>query len=58
MGDKKYAGTGNEFSLEQPRQLLHAYRLIFPHPKTGEPTRATAPLPGDFKRCLAQLKLR
>lgn len=58
MGDKKYAGTGNELSLEQPRQMLHAYRLIFPHPKTGKPTRATAPLPGDFTRCLTRLKLR
>lgn len=58
LGDKKYAGTGNELSLEQPRQMLHAYRLIFPHPKTKEPIRAMAPLPGDFKKCLAQLKLR
>ncbi|VGO14166.1 Ribosomal large subunit pseudouridine synthase D [Pontiella desulfatans] len=58
MGDKKYAGTGNELSIEQPRQMLHAYRLIFNHPKTGKPVRATAPLPGDFKRCLAQMKLR
>ncbi len=58
MGDKKYAGTGSELSLEQPRQMLHAYRLIFKHPRTGETIRATAPLPGDFKRCLAQLKLR
>jgi 23S rRNA pseudouridine1911/1915/1917 synthase len=58
MGDKKYAGTGNELSLAQPRQMLHAYRLIFPHPKTAQTIRATAPLPGDFKKCLAQLKLR
>ncbi len=58
LGDKKYAGTGQELSLEQPRQMLHAYRLIFPHPKTKEAIRATAPLPGDFKKCLAQLKLR
>lgn len=58
MGDKKYAGTGNELSLEQPRQMLHAYRLVFPHPKTGNTIRATAPLPGDFKKCLAQMKLR
>ena len=58
MGDKKYAGTGNELSVEQPRQMLHAYRLIFNHPKTGAPVRATAPLPGDFKRCLAQFKLK
>jgi len=58
LGDKKYAGTGSELSLEQPRQMLHAYRLIFRQPKTGETIRATAPLPGDFKRCLAQQKLR
>jgi len=58
MGDKKYAGTGNELSLEQPRQMLHAYRLIFPHPKTGNPVRVTAPLPGDFKKCLSQMKLK
>ncbi len=58
LGDKKYAGTGNELSLDQPRQMLHAYRLIFPHPKTKDVVRATAPLPGDFKRCLAQVKLR
>ena len=58
LGDKKYAGTGLEISLEQPRQMLHAYRLIFKHPKTGETIRATAPLPGDFSRCLNQLKLR
>jgi len=58
LGDKKYAGTGNELSLAQPRQMLHAYRLIFPHPKTKETIRVLAPLPPDFKRCLAQLKLR
>lgn len=58
MGDKKYAGTGNEISLAQPRQILHAYRLIFPHPLTGQTIRTTAPLPGDFKACLSQLKLR
>ena len=58
LGDKKYAGTGNELSLEQPRQMLHAYRLVFPHPKTGQTVRAIAPLPGDFKKCLSQLKLR
>jgi 23S rRNA pseudouridine1911/1915/1917 synthase len=58
MGDKKYAGTGNELSLVQPRQMLHAYRLVFPHPKTKTMIRATAPLPGDFKKCLAQLRLR
>jgi len=58
LGDKKYAGTGNELSLAQPRQMLHAYRLIFPHPRTQETIRVLAPFPPDFKRCLGQLKLR
>lgn len=58
LGDKKYAGTGNELSLTQPRQMLHAYRLIFPHPRTQEAIRVLASLPPDFKKCLAQLKLK
>ncbi len=58
LGDKKYAGTGNELSLAQSRQMLHAYRLIFPHPKTQKIIRVLAPLPSDFKKCLSQMKLR
>ncbi|MBN2703607.1 MAG: RluA family pseudouridine synthase [Pontiellaceae bacterium] len=58
LGDKKYAGTGSDLSMEQPRQMLHAYRLVFKHPKTEQTIRTTAPLPSDFTRCLAQLKLR
>ncbi len=57
LGDKKYAGTSNAISLRQPRQMLHAYRLVFPHPRTGKPVRATAPFPTDFRRTLSQLKL-
>lgn len=58
MGDKKYGGSGNPFSVEQPRQMLHAYRLVFPHPASKEVIRATAPLPGDFKACLSKLNLQ
>ena len=58
LGDKKYAGTGHDISVDQPRQMLHAYRLIFPHPATGKTIRATAPIPHDFKGALRQLKLR
>lgn len=32
------------------RQALHAFRLTFPHPMTGETTTLTAPLPPDFAR--------
>ena len=31
------------------RQALHAYRLSFPHPTTGEEFCLTAPLPTDFR---------
>ena len=58
LGDKKYAGSGTELSLQQPRQMLHAYRLVFRHPTTGETIRALAPPPADFRKCLAQLKLK
>jgi 23S rRNA pseudouridine1911/1915/1917 synthase len=31
-----------------PRQALHARRLRFPHPGTGEPVELVAPVPGDL----------
>ncbi|MBP5288854.1 MAG: hypothetical protein J6Z79_03165 [Clostridia bacterium] len=34
------------------RQGLHAYRLSFPHPVTGEPLSIAAPLPQDLRRAL------
>ena len=43
LGDKKYAGTGNEISLSQPRHMLHAYRLIFPHPITQKNNQSNSP---------------
>ena len=57
LGDKKYAGTGSEISLAQPRQMLHAYRLVFTHPETKKTVRVLAPLPQDFRQCLSMLKL-
>ena len=57
LGDKKYAGTNHKISLDQPRHMLHAYRLIFTHPYTQEKIRVTAPLKNDFKRNLQLLKL-
>lgn len=30
------------------RQALHAHRLTFPHPRTGEPTTVESPLPEDL----------
>ena len=45
LGDKVYGRRGaREFS----RQMLHAWKLGFHHPRTGEWRSFTAPLPEDF----------
>jgi 23S rRNA pseudouridine1911/1915/1917 synthase len=38
--------------------MLHARRLGFPHPKTGETVSAEAPLPEDFEKVLALLRAK
>ena len=49
-GDPQY-GTRGELGLE--RQFLHAARLAFEHPVTGEPVDVTSPLPDDLVAALA-----
>jgi 23S rRNA pseudouridine1911/1915/1917 synthase len=49
-GDPQY-GTRGEYGLE--RQFLHAARLAFAHPVTGEPIDVTSPLPDDLAAALA-----
>ncbi len=39
------------------RLALHAYRLDFPHPVTGQPMHLTAPYPDDFQHALEKLFL-
>jgi 23S rRNA pseudouridine1911/1915/1917 synthase len=34
------------------RQFLHATRLSFPHPITGEAVDVTSPLPADLRKAL------
>jgi 23S rRNA pseudouridine1911/1915/1917 synthase len=48
-GDPDYGGAG-AFDLE--RQFLHAVRLAFDHPFTGEHLNLISPLPEDLKRVL------
>ena len=38
------------------RQALHAARLGFTHPASGEPVEIEAPLPDDFEMLLAVLR--
>ncbi len=48
-GDPTY-GVAGEFGLE--RQFLHAARLAFAHPMTGEPVDVSSPLPPDLAAAL------
>jgi 23S rRNA pseudouridine1911/1915/1917 synthase len=50
-GDPEY-GTAGMFGLT--RQFLHATRLAFPHPITGEPVEVNSPLPRDLLDALAR----
>src|SRR5438067_8052029 len=46
LGDRLYGGKrAGDF----PRQMLHAWKLSFHHPRTGEPMNFTAPIPSDFE---------
>jgi 23S rRNA pseudouridine1911/1915/1917 synthase len=50
-GDPQYGGRVPFLR----RQFLHAHRLGFAHPATGEPVEFTSPLPEDLREALAGL---
>jgi 23S rRNA pseudouridine1911/1915/1917 synthase len=50
LGDKIYAPR---FAKNLPRQMLHAWKLGFHHPRTGEWRNFEAPLPADFAEAIA-----
>jgi 23S rRNA pseudouridine1911/1915/1917 synthase len=50
LGDKIYAPR---FAKNLPRQMLHAWKLGFRHPRTGEWKKFEAPVPDDFKQAIA-----
>ncbi len=53
LGDPVY---GKSVRLSGPdRQLLHAYRLGFEHPITGDFLKLSAPIPEDFKSWMLRL---
>ena len=53
-GDSLY-GLGNENDYIE-RQALHAYKLSFPHPRTGEILELEADMPADMKELLNKIK--
>jgi len=55
LGDKVYGG---KHAKTFPRQMLHAWKLGFTHPRTSEWKRFEAPLPTDFAEVVAALSER
>ena len=55
VGDSLYAGP---MTMGIERQALHAFRLSFEHPITGQALSFEAPLPDDMTQLLARLELR
>ena len=53
-GDPVYGRSG-ELGLE--RQFLHAARLAFPHPMSGEPVETESLLPADLEEALTRARL-
>ncbi|HMG04842.1 MAG TPA: RluA family pseudouridine synthase [Chthoniobacterales bacterium] len=52
LGDKLYGGKrAGAF----PRQMLHAWKLAFRHPRTGEVMTYEAPVPSDFAEAMQLL---
>ena len=49
VGERKYA-EGKRDPLRAGRLALHAWRLAFPHPTSGEPLAVEAPLPSELAR--------
>ena len=68
VGDRVYGGAGRIRTVGDPaararmkaldRQALHAWRLAFTHPVTGEKMQFSAPLPEDMAGLCAFLRER
>ncbi len=54
LGDKVY---GARFAKDFPRQMLHAWKLAFTHPRTNARMSFEAPLPEDFSAAMRTLAL-
>jgi 23S rRNA pseudouridine1911/1915/1917 synthase len=57
IGEARYTyGPDALRPIEFPRQALHAHRLAFRHPTTGQPLSFEAPLPADMQALISRLR--
>jgi 23S rRNA pseudouridine1911/1915/1917 synthase len=52
LGDKLYGGKR---AGDYPRQMLHAWKLAFRHPRSGDEMSFEAPVPRDFADAMRQV---
>jgi len=56
VADPLYGGGRGRGERPMTRLALHAWRIRFDHPVSGERVTVTAPLPGDFQEALDALR--
>lgn len=56
VGDPVYGRRGDPYAREFPRQALHAQRLAFLHPATGEELSFECPVPTDMQDLLQRIR--
>src|SRR5439155_4880575 len=57
-GDPVYGPRHERLPGSLSSQALHAWRLAFPHPRSGQPLSFEAEPPTEFQQLLAVLRLR
>lgn len=55
MGDKIYGKYKEDEMFGIKRQMLHALKLGFFHPRTGEWMEFVSPIPEDFKEAIRKI---
>jgi 23S rRNA pseudouridine1911/1915/1917 synthase len=57
LGETVYVRDSKGPWISAPRLMLHAAELGFEHPRTGKEVRFVEPLPEEFAKVVARLKL-
>ena len=58
VGEQRYIyGPDTLRPIDFPRQALHAFRLAFRHPSTGQPLRFEVPMPADIVELIDRLRI-
>jgi 23S rRNA pseudouridine1911/1915/1917 synthase len=52
LGERVYSSSPQAPQPSSPRNMLHAWKLAFPHPLTGTRISVEAPIPADFLKLM------